>query len=218
MSENNAYIFGRNAVIEALSNPERVSKVFVSFGVQGGAIDKIYKTAKQNKVAIARTDSRKFRDLERKVLPKGVKSQGVIALMNIVETIDLDDLIEFALNSTRFPVLVALDEISDPHNLGAIARSAECSGAAGLIIPERNSAPITPVAIKSSAGALEHINVSMVGNLSQALQQAKDAGFWVVGTDMESDTLYTAEIYDKPVVLVIGSEGKGILRYTETRY
>lgn len=210
MTDKNAYIFGRNAVIEALSNPDRVSKVFVSFGVQGGVIDKIYKTSKERKIPISRTDTRKFRELERKVLPKGAKSQGVIALLNIVETIDLNTLLDFSLNHTKFPILVALDEISDPHNLGAIARSAECSGALGLIIPERNSAPITPVAVKSSAGALEHINISMVGNLSQALQQAKDVGFWIVGTDTESDTVYTADIYDKPIVLIIGSEGKGI--------
>src|SRR5690606_20586070 len=108
------------------------------------------------------------------------------------------------------PILVMLDEINDPHNLGAIARTAECSGVSGIILPERNSSPVTPAAIKSSAGALNHIDVCKTVNMIQAIKKLKDNGFWIVGTSLEAKQSYTTKIYDRPTVLVIGNEGKGM--------
>ncbi len=210
MNPDQAYIYGRNAIIESLSNPEKIAKIFIAFGAQGEAISRIYRMAKKAKVQCVRHDKRKFRTLEKSVLPSGAKSQGIIALMNIISTVDIEDMIRMAKPEAGTPVLVALDSINDPHNLGAIARSAECAGAAGIILPDRNSAPLTPTAMKASAGALEHIPVALVGNLSQALGICKENGFWIIGTDSDGDNYYNKEIYDRPIVMVIGSEGKGL--------
>ncbi len=210
MKADTAYIYGRNAIIESLSNPERIAKIFISYGSQGEAISRIYRLAKKAKVQCVRHDKRKFQTLEKSVLPRDAKSQGIIALMNIISTVTVEDMIRKAKSQADLPVLVALDGINDPHNLGAIARSAECAGAGGIILPDRNSAPLTPTAMKASAGALEHIPVAMAGNLSQALELCKDNGFWVIGTDSDGDKFYNEESYDRPIVLVIGSEGKGL--------
>ena len=132
-----------------------------------------------------------------------------MALTRPFKLYSIVELIEKTKNITN-PIFVALDEISDPHNFGAIARSAECSGCSGVIITERNSAPITPTAIKISAGALEHIPVAKVTNLQQSLKVLKDNGFWIIGTDADAERVYTDEIYNSPIVIVIGSEGKGM--------
>lgn len=208
--ESEAYLYGRNPVIEALEAGKKLSKIFIDFGTHGSSINRIYSLAKKEGIPCIRHDKKKFSELERKAVPKNEKSQGVIALAEIVGTIDLEELIELAYEGNTRPVIVALDEISDPHNFGAIARSAEASGAAGIIIPERNSSPITPTVVKASAGAIEHLPVAKVGNLATALAKLKDRGFWVIGTDLAAEKKYTDNIYDRPVVLVIGSEGKGI--------
>ena len=108
------------------------------------------------------------------------------------------------------PIIVVLDEIEDPQNLGAIARSAECSGCGGMILTNKNSAPISPTAVKASAGALELIPIAKVDSLVQALEKLKENGFWIVGTDAQGDRLYSDDIYDSPIALVIGSEGRGM--------
>ncbi len=207
--EDQDYIYGRNAIFEAINSGKKVSKVFLAFGVQGGAISSIFNLCKKNGIPIVTHDKTKFNALERTVCQRGEKSQGIIALMTLIDTCELEDLLKIS-QTRKYKVLIALDEITDPHNLGAIARSAECSGASGLILPERNSAPITPAAIKASAGALNHLKVAAVGNLANALEKCKEAGFWIVGTDMNTDKIYTENIYDRPIVIVIGSEGKGI--------
>lgn len=210
MNEKNFYIYGRNAIIEALLSEKETDKIYISFGVQGDPINRIHALAKRNHVPIVVMDKKKFSFLEQQVCKDSFKSQGVIALLRTFETYSIEELIEKAYQDSRKPVLIALDEISDPQNLGAIARSAECSGASGIILPERNSAPITPVAIKASAGALEYLPVCKVSSFPQMFQKLKDEGFWIIGTDMEADRFYSDDIYDVPVVIVIGSEGRGL--------
>jgi 23S rRNA (guanosine2251-2'-O)-methyltransferase len=210
MISDNLYIYGRNAVIEALKAEKSIEKIYFSFGVQGDSISSIYSLAKKQKVNCITYDKRKFLDFERNVLKFSEKSQGVIALLSAFESVSLEDLIDYSFTLELMPVLVALDGINDPHNLGAIARTALCSGAAGLIITERDSAPITPAAIKASAGALEHIKLAKVVNLNNAIQKLKDSGYWIIGTHQEAEELYTSNIYDRPVVVIIGSEGKGL--------
>jgi 23S rRNA (guanosine2251-2'-O)-methyltransferase len=215
MNEKESYIYGRNAVLEALASGKPVEKIFISFGTQGESINKIFASAKRDKIPCSNLDKRKFAALEKEVCPKEAKSQGVIALMRSFETYDLLDLIMDSLEQAKNPVIVILDGITDPHNFGAIARSAVCSGAYGIVVPERNSAPISPVAVKASAGALEHIPVSRVTNLIQALETLKEQGFWIIGTDMQADRLYTdSNIYNRPVALIIGSEGEGMRHST----
>lgn len=204
-----AYIYGRNAIMEALNGNTALTKIYIMNGAQGPAINSVYGKAKKDRVPIVIYDKRKFIDLEKAVCPRGEKTQGIIALRELVETLSVKELIDIAKQKPE-PVIVILDEMSDPHNLGAIARSAECSGAAGVIMTERNAAPINPVSIKASAGALEHIPVCQVSNLPDALIKLKEAGFWIVGTDAQGDRDYTADIYSGPIGLVIGSEGKGM--------
>ncbi len=204
------YIYGRNPVIEALKSGGEVEKIYLAQGVQGGAISSIYSSAKRYGVQIVTYDKRKFASLEKDACPKDKKSQGVIAVLKQYKEFALEELIESAFLKTSLPVVVALDGINDPQNLGAIARSAEAAGAAGIIITERNSAPVTPAAVKASAGALSYLPVVKISSLITALEKLKEAGFWIFGTDSEGKNLYTDGIYDSPVLLIIGSEGKGL--------
>ena len=209
MKNSGEYIFGRNAVTEALNSDSGIEKIYLSFNAHGSNINRIYSLAKKNRVPVTKFDKRKFSDLEKKAGISG-NSQGVIALISQVTTLSLDELLSFAKETEKYPVIVALDGITDPQNLGAISRSVECSGASGIILPVRESAPITSTAVKTSAGAINHIKISKVNNLAYALEKCKDEGFWIAGTDMDSDKNYTDKIYDSPLIIVIGSEGKGL--------
>lgn len=211
------YIYGRNAVIEALQSGKSIEKIMLAFGNQGSSVSRIFKLAKDNGVACVTYDKGKFTRLEKDIFgPENKndgniqKSQGVIALLRPFEVLELDMFLAQDFEEYKNPIVILLDEITDPHNLGAIARSAECAGAIGLIMTERNSAPLSPAAIKASAGALEHIPVVKVGNLVTAIEKLKEVGFWIVGTDGEGTKNYTDPIYNCPVALVIGSEGKGM--------
>ncbi|TAL67748.1 MAG: 23S rRNA (guanosine(2251)-2'-O)-methyltransferase RlmB [Bacteroidetes bacterium] len=210
MENQNAYIFGRNPVLEAIASGNPLEKIFICYETSGDAINSIFAKAKKHGIKCSNLDKRKFNELEKNVLPHGSKSQGIIALIRSFESFSVEELIELAYQNHKNPVIVALDGITDPHNLGAIARSAECSGVSGLILPEHNSAPITPVSVKASAGALNHIPIAKVINLTQALQTLKDRGFWIVGTSSEAERLYSEDLYNQPTVLLIGSEGKGL--------
>ncbi|MGA2296114.1 MAG: 23S rRNA (guanosine(2251)-2'-O)-methyltransferase RlmB [FCB group bacterium] len=210
MENGDSYIIGRNAVMEALRSGQQIEKIFFCFGTQGPTISKIYSSAKRMKIPCTNLDKRKFATLEKSISSIGSNSQGVIALIRQIATIELKDMLQKSFENNPQPIIVALDNINDPHNLGAIARSAECAGVSGMILPIRDSAPITPAAIKASAGGLEHIKVTKVNNLTQALITCKEAGFWIIGTDSDGERLYTDNIYDRPVVLVIGSEGSGL--------
>ncbi len=211
MDEKTAYIFGRNAILEALQNDgNKIEKIFVKFAATGESINTIFSIAKRNKVLCVKQDNRKFITLERAVTPKGANTQGVIALLKMFDTVDLTKLISISFKKDKHPFIVALDEITDPHNLGAIARTAECSGATGIILSERESAPITPTAIKISSGALEHLPVAKVSSFAQAFEVLKAEGFWIIGTDMQGEQVYTEFDFNRPVVIIIGSEGKGL--------
>jgi 23S rRNA (guanosine2251-2'-O)-methyltransferase len=209
-SEFTNYIYGRNPVLEALASGREIEKIFICFGTKGDSINRIYALSKKKKIPCSNLDKRKFASLEKLNLIQGGKSQGVIAIMRQFAVYSLDELIQKSYEQTNLPVLLALDGITDPHNLGAIARSAECSAVQGIILPEHNSAPITPAAVKASAGAIEHIPISKVNNLTQSLITLKEKGFWIIGTDSLGEKLYTDEIYNQPVVILIGSEGEGL--------
>lgn len=209
---NDNYIYGRNAVMEALRADSSIEKIYLQFGAQGDSIGGILSMARKAKITIAEYDKGKFQRFAKDIGASEAKTQGVIALKAQIETLDLGDLIDKALEKSDNPILLILDEISDPHNLGAIARSAECAGAAGLILPMRNAAPITPVAVKTSAGALERISVAKVNSVVTAIEKLKDKGFWVIGAAMGDESLYdlSAKLAASPLALVIGAEGSGI--------
>jgi 23S rRNA (guanosine2251-2'-O)-methyltransferase len=204
------YIYGRNAIIESLQNTREISKVYVSFRAQGSSINTIYTLAKRNRIPIVKSDSRKFRELEQKAGTNEKASQGVIGLKEIVKTVPFDNLIEQAFGKSERPILVALDQIEDPQNLGAIARTLEASAAAGLIITSDNSAQITPATLKASTGAIDMIDIARVRNLPESLQKAKEEGWEIIGTDMKAKHNYFDNIWQNPTILIIGSEGRGM--------
>ncbi len=209
MSEEKGYIYGKNAVLEALESESKIVKIFLCYGVQSSQISSIYNKAGKKRIQCVVYDKRKFGELEKNVCPPDSRSQGVIALRQMVEPLTVSELVKLA-QKKQNSLIILLDEITDPHNLGAIARSAECAGAAGIILPERNTSPITPVAIKASAGALEHLPIAYSSNLNVAIKKLKDEGFWLIGTSDKAQKDYTEDLYDSPIGLVIGSEGSGI--------
>lgn len=204
------YIYGRKPVEEALRANRAIEKIFFMYGAGGSAIDALRRMAKAAGIACSVMDKRKFLALERAECGGRDAAQGVIALIAPVQTLTVTQLIEQAYERTELPVLVALDGISDPHNLGAIARSAECAGLHGLIIPERRSAPLTGTAVKISAGALNFLPVAKTGSLTTALVDAHNAGFRIIGSSDKADAAYSELAYDSPAVIVIGSEGTGM--------
>lgn len=204
------YVVGRRAVAEALESGLPLEKIFLSYGADDAPLNRIRAAADRAKVPCATMDKRKFVQLERDLGVARNDAQGVIALRPVRDPVALEDLLSQAKAASDTPLLVVLDGITDPHNLGAIARSAEGAGAFGLIVPEQYTAPVTPTAVKSSAGALEHLPMAKVPRISTVLPQCKEAGFTIVGTAVPATAPYDQVDYSGPTVIVIGSEGEGL--------
>lgn len=210
MENTQKVVFGRNSVIEALRNePKKIEKIYLRYGLRKDFQHNIYNLARKNKVPITTLDTIRYDKLERAYCGSTL-SQGVIALFSMIDYIPLEKLIEKAYESSKTPILVFLDRINDPQNIGAISRSVECSGAVGLILTIRDTSPITPFAIKASAGALLYIPIAKVDSPIQSLKILKHSGFWIIGTSANSNTSYDELEYNLPVVIVIGNESNGI--------
>jgi len=203
----NDIIEGRNAVIEALRAGSPIDKIFIAKGETDKTLGFIASKARDAGITVADADRRK---LDFMSVTKA--HQGVIAVVPVREYCEVPDILKAAEEKGEAPFIVVCDCVSDPHNLGAIIRSAECAGAHGIIIPKRRSAGLTAVVGKASAGALEHMPVARVSNIVQTLKDLKKKGLWVYGTaaDGESDLWHTD--FSGGVVLVIGSEGDGMSR------
>ena len=215
MADQPGIIAGRNPVREALERGERsVEKVLLAKGASGRPVDAIRHAAKKADVPVQFVPQPKLN-----ALAPGVNHQGVVAIASAVEYAELETMLHaIAANPdvvrTEQPILVAIDEITDPHNFGAILRSAVAAGASGVIVPERNMAPLNTTTLKASAGTATRIPVARTGNLGNALLQLKERGYWVVGLDGDSEeTVWTLD-WNRAVVLVVGSEGKGLRQRT----
>ena len=196
---------GRNALTEALSSGRTIDKVFVAEGDTDRALARLAAMAKQAGAVVVPTDRRKLDQMS----ATGAH-QGVIAVVAAHSYATIDDIFEKAAESGEPPLIVICDELSDPHNLGAILRSAECAGAHGVIIPKRRSVGLTATVAKASAGAMEYMKVARVTNLSSAIQELKDKGVWIFGTAAEgSIPMYRADLKG-PAAIVIGNEGDGM--------
>lgn len=203
-------IFGRNPVIEALENGKKLDKVLLLDGTTG-SISKIFAMAKDANVKVEFVD--------RKVLDRisgGENHQGVIAKAQTFEYSQIRDIIELAQKRGEEPFVLILDGIEDPHNLGAIMRTAECSGAHGIVIAERRASGVTPVAVKVAAGAAEHVLVARVTNTARAIDELKDLGLWITGLDM-GKTHYYQQNLTGPIGIVVGNEGKGLSRLVKEK-
>ena len=206
-AEADGIIEGRNAVTEALRAGTPIDKIILARGETDSALAHIAAAARDKAVVVVECDRKRLDFMSRTHA-----HQGVIAQAAVREYASVDDILNAAREKGEPPLIVVCDELSDPHNLGAVIRTAECAGAHGVIIPKRRSAGLTAVVAKTSAGAVSHIPVARVPNLPALLKELKDEGVWVFGTAADGDRLlYNADLKG-PAAIVIGSEGNGMGR------
>ncbi len=198
---------GRNALTEALASGRAIDKVFIAEGSTDRALARLAAQAKQAGAVVVETDRRKLDQMS----ATGAH-QGVIAMVAAHSYATLDDILNRAKERGEAPLIVICDELSDPHNLGAIIRTAECAGAHGVVIPKRRSVGLTAIVGKASAGALEYMPVARVTNVTNAIKELKERGVWIFGTAAEGATpLYQADLKGAAAI-VIGNEGDGMSR------
>jgi len=211
-------IVGRKPVLEALNSEEEIEQVYILFGQQGGIINAIRIAAKKRGIKCNQIPFERFKtytpDLPGRQASKN--TQGVIALKQDFKFSSLDEILSDP-KKASLPLILILDEIQDPHNVGAILRSAECSGVNGVIITKHKSVTITSTVTKVSAGATEHLKICQVNNLSQAIDELKEKGFWIVGSSLENAINYTEVDYKIPIALIVGNEEKGIRKLTASK-
>lgn len=206
-AEADGIIEGRNAVIEALRAGAAIDKILIARGETDAALGHIASTARGKGIVVTEVDRRKLDGMSRTHA-----HQGVIALAAVREYASVEDILNAAREKGEPPLVVVCDEITDPHNLGAVIRTAECAGAHGVIIPKRRSAGLTAIVGKTSAGAVSYLPVARVANLTALLKELKEEGLWIFGADAAGDrTLYEADLKG-PAAIVIGSEGAGMGR------
>ena len=203
----NDIIEGRNAVIEALRAGRAIDKIFIAKGDVDKTLGHIASKARDKGIVVVEADRRKLDFMSRTKA-----HQGVVALAAVREYCTVAEILAVAGERGEVPFVVVCDEISDPHNLGAIIRSAECVGAHGVIIPKRRSAGLTAIVDKASAGAAEHMAIARVANIAAAIKELKDAGLWIYGTAADGASPLWRTDLTGPIALVIGSEGDGMSR------
>ena len=210
IEENENQLEGRNALTEALRSGRTIDKVFIASGDTDRALQRLAADAKEAGAVVVPVDRRKL-----DAMSYTHAHQGVIALAAARNYFTIDDLLEEAASRGENALLVICDELSDPHNLGAIIRSAECAGAHGVIIPKRRSVGLTATVAKASAGAVEYMKVAKVTNINTAIEELKEKGVWIFGTAAEgSIPMYQADLTG-PAAIVIGSEGEGMSRLVQ---
>ena len=206
-AEADGLIEGRNAVIEALRAGTAIDKIYLAKGETDKTLGHIASRAREAGVVVVEADRRKLDAMSRTH-----SHQGVIALAAVREYVSVQSILDAAAAKGEPPLLVVCNEISDPHNLGAVIRTADAAGAHGVIIPKRRSAGLTAVVAKTSAGAVSHVPVARVANLTSVLKDLKKQGVWIFGTAAGASTdLYSADLKG-PAAIVIGSEGDGMSR------
>ena len=205
--EADGIIEGRNAVTEALRSGVAIDKIYLAKGETDRTLGRIAAEARKANVVVVEVDRRKL-----DTMSTTHSHQGVIAIAAVREYASVEDILHSAADKGEKPLIVVCDEISDPHNLGAIIRTAECAGAHGVIIPKRRSAGLTAVVAKTSAGAVSYMPVARVPNIPALLKDLQKQGVWVFGTAAEgTTTLYDADLKGAAAI-VIGSEGDGMSR------
>ncbi len=204
-------IAGRNAVSEALRAGRAIDSLYVQRGERSKALQALVMKAKEAGAAIKEADPVKLAHL-----CGGANHQGVVAMAAVKEYATVEDLFRRAEERDEPPFFIICDELEDPHNLGAVIRTAECAGAHGVIIPKRRNVGLTYAVGKASAGAVEHLPVARVGNLASLLEELKDRGLWVYAADMDGSPWCQTD-FTGPVALVIGSEGKGVGRLVKEK-
>ena len=204
------FIVGRNSVLEAIKGDRPLNKILIAKGDRQGSLKNIIGLAREKRIIVQEVDAAKLDSLS-----GGMQHQGVLAYASPVEYADIDDIFERAAAKNEEPFILLLDGINDPHNLGAILRTADAAGVHGVLIPKRRSCPLTATVAKTSAGAVEHVPVARIGNVAQTINSFKKRGMWIVGTDIEGSDDYFKKELGGPILLIIGSEGEGMGRLTK---
>ncbi|HAL02807.1 MAG TPA: 23S rRNA (guanosine(2251)-2'-O)-methyltransferase RlmB [Lachnospiraceae bacterium] len=204
MSYTESYIEGRNAVIEAFRSGKTIDKLFILDGLQDGPIMTIKREAKKHDVIVKYVDKQRLDHMSLEG-----KHQGVIASCSAYEYADVDDILKAAEDKNEKPFIFILDEIEDPHNLGAIIRTAHQAGAHGVIIPKDRAVGLTSTVARTSAGALNYIPVAKVTNLGRTMEELKDKGLWFACADMDGELMYNTDLTGA-IGIVIGNEGSGV--------
>ncbi|QQS35017.1 MAG: 23S rRNA (guanosine(2251)-2'-O)-methyltransferase RlmB [Ignavibacteriales bacterium] len=201
-------IVGRKPVLEAINSGEQIEQVYFLYGQQGGIVDVIRIAAKKRGIKCSEVQKDRF-----DALVKNQNSQGVAARKAFQKFYTAQEIIKYS-RQKKYPLVLLLDQIQDPHNLGAILRTAECSGVDGVFITRHNSASVNDTVVKTSAGATEHIMICVVNNISQMIKELKENGFWIVGSTLSESVDYTEVDYKIPTALIMGNEEKGIRKLT----
>ena len=197
-------IFGRNTVMEALKSNRTINKIWLAKGEQKGSVREIVALAKEKRITVQIVERSKLD----KMFPHE-NHQGVAASVASADYVAWQDIVDAARQKGEDPLLVILDELEDPHNLGAILRSVDAVGAHGVIIPKRRAVPLTDGVAKASAGAIEHVPVARVSNLVQVIEELKKQGIWIAGADLHGEYMHKQDLTG-PFAIVVGSEGKGL--------
>ena len=198
-------IYGKNPVIEAINAGKTINKIYVQS--KSKELYEIIKLAKKNNIVVVESDKQK---LDKMVEYKN--TQGIVASVTDYNYFDVDDILDYAKEKNEPPFIIVLDKIEDPHNLGAIIRSAECMGVHGIIIQKRNACQVTDTVEKVAAGACAHVRVARVTNITETIKYLKENGLWVYGLDMEGSTSIYDTKFDGAICIVVGNEGDGISR------
>ncbi len=196
---------GRNAVLELLECGKDINKIFITKGERHGSINKIISIAKENKVILVEKEKRQMEQMA-----QTQNYQGVIALVPPYEYCEIEDILQEAKQREEDPFVLILDGIEDPHNLGSIIRTAETAGVHGVIIPKRRAATVNSTVNKVSAGAVQHMKIARVTNISDTIEQLKKEGLWICGTDINTSTYYYDQDLTGAIGIVIGNEGNGM--------
>ncbi|MEE9431979.1 MAG: 23S rRNA (guanosine(2251)-2'-O)-methyltransferase RlmB [Melioribacteraceae bacterium] len=197
-------IFGRKPVLEALKSKSDINQIYIQFGQHGSIIEQIKSLANKYNVKVSQLSPNKFAQHT-----EGKNTQGIIALKSSFSYSEIDEILIDA-EKSKYPLLLILDSIQDPHNLGAIIRTAECSGVNGIITTLRNSASVNNTVVKTSTGATSYIKITQVNNLVSTIEILKQSGYWIVGSKLGNSQAYTTIDYKQPIALIVGNEEKGI--------
>ena len=197
---------GRHAVMEVLKGSRSVNRLLVANGSSEGSMREIIALAKEKGINIQFYDRSKL-----DAMAPGIRHQGVLAQVPPVQYAELEDILQIARDRNEPPFIVLLDELEDPHNLGAILRTADAAGVHGVLIPKHRSCPLSATVAKTSAGAVEHVPVARIGNMVQTIKRLKKEGLWVAAADMDGTDYYDTDLTGS-LLLVIGSEGQGVGR------
>ena len=201
---------GRHAVVEAIKAGRGINRILLADGLRGPSVHELRDLARENGVTVDVVSRAKLDA----AVPEGVRHQGVLAYVAPVAYVAVEEIIAAARERGEDPLLLLLDGIEDPQNLGALLRTADAAGVHGILLPRRHSVPLTETVARVSAGALAYVPVARIGNIAQTMRALKEQGFWIAGADMEGEEMYDRANLTGALVLVIGSEGRGMSRLT----